>query len=131
MTARRRARSGQIICSRERSDHVLPTIRRAALDAPRLRTYRPVVLQDDRMMPSTVAEVAAVGRRRRDRRWPPAIPLVIVVALVVCAVFAPLLAPRSPVEGSLGERLIPPLGMEGAKPGHPLGTDRLGRDTLS
>src|SRR6266850_1202262 len=68
---------------------------------------------------------------RRDRRWPPAIPLAIVLALVGCALFAPLVAPRSPVEGSLGERLIPPLGMDGARPGHPLGTDRLGRDTLS
>ncbi|OLC17933.1 MAG: peptide ABC transporter permease [Candidatus Rokubacteria bacterium 13_1_40CM_69_27] len=58
-------------------------------------------------------------------------PLVIVAALVFCAVLAPLLAPHSPVEGSLGERLIPPLGMEGAKPNHPFGTDRLGRDTLS
>src|SRR5262249_21790744 len=83
-------------------------------------------------VPASVAEPRTEGaRRRRDRRWPPAIPLAIVLALVVCAVFAPLLAPRSPAEGSLGERLIPPLGMEGARPGHPLGTDRLGRDTLS
>ena len=37
----------------------------------------------------------------------------------------------APVEGSLGDRLVPPIGMEGSKPGHPLGTDRLGRDTLS
>jgi peptide/nickel transport system permease protein len=71
------------------------------------------------------------ARRQRDRRWPPAIPLVIVAALAVSAVVAPLLAPHSPVEGSLGERLVPPVGMEGARPGHPLGTDRLGRDTLS
>src|SRR2546428_524809 len=70
-------------------------------------------------------------QRRGARRWRPAIPLAIVLALVGCALFAPLLAPRSPVEGSLGERLIPPLGMDGARPGHPLGTDRLGRDTLS
>ena len=69
--------------------------------------------------------------QRRDRRWPPAIPLAIVTVLVVCAVFAPWLAPRSPVEGSLGERLKPPIGMEGAVTDHPLGTDRLGRDTLS
>src|SRR5262249_59754970 len=81
--------------------------------------------------PTPAAPRAQGPPRRRDRRWPPAIPLAIVLALVVCAVFAPLLAPRSPVEGSLGERLIPPLGMEGARPGHPLGTDRLGRDTLS
>src|SRR5262249_36163127 len=81
--------------------------------------------------PSAAAPRTEAARRRRDRRWPPAIPLAIVLTLVVCAVFAPLLAPRSPVEGSLGERLIPPLGMEGARPGHPLGTDRLGRDALS
>lgn len=74
---------------------------------------------------------AVLARRARDRRWPPTVPLVIVVALVVCALFAPLLSPHSPLEGSLGDRLVAPVGMDGAKPGHPLGTDRLGRDTLS
>ena len=83
-------------------------------------------------VPAVVTEPRAeTAPHRQERRSPPAIPLAIVLALVVCAVFAPLLAPRSPVEGSLGERLIPPLGMDGAKAGHPLGTDRLGRDTLS
>jgi len=82
-------------------------------------------------IPSAAAADLAVAGRPPERRWPPAIPLVIVAALVFCAVLAPLLAPHSPVEGSLGERLIPPLGMEGAKPNHPFGTDRLGRDTLS
>jgi peptide/nickel transport system permease protein len=74
---------------------------------------------------------AELAKRIRDRRWPPTVPLAIVALLVLCAVFAPLLAPHSPVEGSLGERLVPPLGMEGSKSNHPLGTDRLGRDTLS
>ena len=73
----------------------------------------------------------AVAPRGRDRRWPPMVPLVIVVALLLCATLAPVLSPHSPLEGSLGERLSPPLGMEGAKPGHFLGTDRHGRDTLS
>jgi len=81
--------------------------------------------------PAVAAEDVAVARRTRDRRWPPTIPLVIVAALLICAVAAPVLAPHSPVEGSLGERLIPPIGMDGAKSGHPLGTDRHGRDTLS
>ena len=63
--------------------------------------------------------------RRRD--WPPLVPLVVVLALVICAIFAPWLAPRSPVEGSLGERLIEPFG----RADHLLGTDRHGRDTLS
>jgi peptide/nickel transport system permease protein len=73
----------------------------------------------------------AAATRRADRRRPPLVPLAVVSALVLCALLAPLLAPHSPLEGSLGERLAPPVGLEGAKAGHPLGTDRHGRDTLS
>jgi peptide/nickel transport system permease protein len=80
---------------------------------------------------STIAASDAVAPRRRDRRRPPLLPLGIVVVLVACGLFAPWLAPRSPVEGALGERLAAPMWMENAKPGHPLGTDRHGRDTLS
>ena len=76
-------------------------------------------------------EPAALARRAHDRRWPPVVPLAIVMALVLCALLAPVLAPHSPVEGSLGDRLAPPIGLEGSKPGHLLGTDRHGRDTLS
>jgi peptide/nickel transport system permease protein len=86
------------------------------------------------MSPPAVIEAAPEAElvnRARDRRWPPTVPLAIVTLLVLCGLFAPLLAPHSPVEGSLGERLVPPLGMEGSKASHPLGTDRLGRDTLS
>jgi peptide/nickel transport system permease protein len=64
---------------------------------------------------------------RRRRAWPPLAPLTVVLALVVCALFAPLLAPRSPVEGSLGVRLIAPFD----RTDYLLGTDRHGRDTLS
>jgi peptide/nickel transport system permease protein len=81
--------------------------------------------------PAAAPPVTIAAPQRGERRWPPTVPLAIVLALVVCAVFAPWLAPRSPVEGSLGERLIPPLGMEGGKLDHPLGTDRHGRDVLS
>ena len=81
---------------------------------------------------ASTADVAlAAAPRAPDRRWPPVVPLVIVATLVFCALFAPLLTPHSPLEGSLGERLAPPVMMEGAKPGHLLGTDRHGRDTLS
>jgi peptide/nickel transport system permease protein len=65
------------------------------------------------------------------RGLPPLLPLLVVGLLVFCALFAPLLAPHSPTEGSLGKRLIPPLGMEESTFEHVLGTDRLGRDTLS
>lgn len=67
----------------------------------------------------------------QEHRLPPLLPLLIVALMLFCALFAVLLAPHSPVEGSLGKRLRPPLGMEDADPEHLLGTDRLGRDTLS
>ena len=54
------------------------------------------------------------------------IGLVIIVALVLTALFAPLLAPHDPYVQDLGKRLLP-LGTEG----HLLGTDSLGRDILS
>jgi peptide/nickel transport system permease protein len=67
----------------------------------------------------------------RTRDWPPRVPLVIVGLFVACAVFAPLLAPHSPIEGTLTDRLRPPIGMSGGTLDHLLGTDRQGRDTLS
>ncbi|MDF1871949.1 nickel transporter permease [Vannielia sp.] len=54
------------------------------------------------------------------------IGLVILVALVLMALFAPLLAPHDPFAQNLANRLQP-LGAEG----HLLGTDSLGRDILS
>ncbi len=59
------------------------------------------------------------------------LPLVVLLLLVCLAVFAPLVAPYSPVDGMLGRRLLPPVGIDGARPEHLLGTDRLGRDVLS
>jgi len=80
---------------------------------------------------STNAVAVEALPRARDPRWPPRVPLAIVAALLFCASFAPFLTPHSPLEGSLGDRLAPPIGFDGAKAGHPLGTDRHGRDTLS
>ena len=67
----------------------------------------------------------------RGRGWPPLLPLAIVGLFVACALFAPLLAPHSPIEGTLTDRLRPPFGMAGGTFDHLLGTDRQGRDTLS
>lgn len=54
------------------------------------------------------------------------IGLVIAVALVLMAIFAPLLAPHDPITQDLTERLQPPL-----TPGHWMGTDDFGRDIWS
>jgi peptide/nickel transport system permease protein len=51
--------------------------------------------------------------------------LIVVLALVVCAVLAPWLAPYDPSSQDLTNRLGVP------QPGHWLGTDELGRDVLS
>jgi len=55
----------------------------------------------------------------------------VVAFFLLMAVFAPLLAPHDPTQGSLLRRLRPPFWIDRALPGYPLGTDQLGRDLLS
>jgi len=55
----------------------------------------------------------------------------IILVLVLTAIFAPFVAPCDPTIGSLGDRLTPPSWQEGGSSAHILGTDVLGRDTLS
>jgi peptide/nickel transport system permease protein len=59
------------------------------------------------------------------------IGLVIIGLLVLVAVFAPFVAPYEPTKGALSDRLTPPAWQEGGSSAHLLGTDLLGRDTLS
>jgi peptide/nickel transport system permease protein len=61
----------------------------------------------------------------------PWIPFAIITVLVLVAVFAPLIAPYSPTEQSLPEKLRPPAWQERGSTAHLLGTDGLGRDMLS
>jgi peptide/nickel transport system permease protein len=56
---------------------------------------------------------------------------IIVAALVITSIFAPLLAPHPPGEQELSKRLRPPAWLAGSNPAHLLGTDQLGRDILS
>ena len=49
----------------------------------------------------------------------------LILLLVLAAAFAPLIAPYSPIETNLAERLLPPGGA------HLFGTDELGRDIFS
>jgi len=57
--------------------------------------------------------------------------LIIIAAILVCAVFAPWLAPHDPNEQNLLAALAPPAWLEGGDPAFPLGTDSLGRCVLS
>ncbi len=57
--------------------------------------------------------------------------LIIITMFVLMAIFAPLLAPHDPLETSLYDQLKPPAWHEGGSTKNILGTDDLGRDTLS
>jgi peptide/nickel transport system permease protein len=57
--------------------------------------------------------------------------LFILILLVVLAAFAPLIAPYSPYDQHLPQRLMPPFWVDGGSSMHLLGTDHLGRDYLS
>ena len=61
----------------------------------------------------------------------PWIPIGIISVMACMALFAPLLAPYSPIDQALREKLIPPFWMEGGSMAHIFGTDAFGRDVLS
>ena len=69
--------------------------------------------------------------RRSTRRRVPWIPICIIAIMVSMALFAPLLAPYSPIDQTLRDKLIPPFWVEGGGIDHILGTDAFGRDMLS
>jgi peptide/nickel transport system permease protein len=51
--------------------------------------------------------------------------------IVLCAIFAPLISPHDPYAQDLTNRTVPPFWYEKGSWVHPLGTDQLGRDYLS
>lgn len=57
--------------------------------------------------------------------------LIIVLAFIFCAVFAPALAPHNPIENDIVNQMKPPIFMEGGNVKNILGTDDLGRDIFS
>jgi len=61
----------------------------------------------------------------------PWLPLIIILSMLTAAVFAPVLAPHSPIDQSLEDKLIPPFWEEGGTTKYLLGTDVFGRDVLS
>jgi dipeptide transport system permease protein len=56
---------------------------------------------------------------------------VIVVAMVLCALFAPQIAPNDPENQDLVNMLLPPMWSAGGTSEYPFGTDSLGRCILS
>jgi dipeptide transport system permease protein len=59
------------------------------------------------------------------------IGLVVFIGLVLMAIFAPLLAPHSPIQQYRDALLVPPPWAGGERPEFLLGTDPVGRDILS
>jgi peptide/nickel transport system permease protein len=59
-------------------------------------------------------------------RWSRNFSIIVLVLLVAMAIFAPIIAPYSPIQQNLAHKLLPPLSE-----GHILGTDNLGIDILS
>lgn len=53
------------------------------------------------------------------------------IVFLIVGVLAPLIAPHSPFEQDIANRLVPPAWMATGTPDHLLGTDQLGRDLLS
>jgi peptide/nickel transport system permease protein len=68
----------------------------------------------------------AIGRRRVG-----ALGISIMLVFVLVGFLAPLLAPHSPFEQDIANRLAPPFWLQDGTPVHLLGTDQLGRDLLS
>lgn len=67
-------------------------------------------------------------RRGRSGKWnaPLVFGLVLFAIIVLAAICAPVLTPYDPIDQDLKHALLAP-----GAPGHPLGTDALGRDVLS
>jgi peptide/nickel transport system permease protein len=59
------------------------------------------------------------------------IPVIVLSALIIAAIFAPLIAPHDPYQGVLTDRLLPPAFIPGGHAEYLLGTDLLGRDILT
>ena len=84
-----------------------------------------------RLLKTILAYLIRGGRETGVPRFPPLIPTFIILVIVICAVFGDFIAPHDPMDFDLINRKMPPAWMEGGDWTHPLGTDLLGRDSLS
>ena len=90
-------------------------------------------LEEHLPFPATPVDADAVEgvEPRSDFGRLPWTAFVIIAVMVAAAVLAPLVAPHSPTEQSLPDKLKPPAWQEGGSAKHLLGTDLLGRDLFS
>jgi ABC-type dipeptide/oligopeptide/nickel transport system permease subunit len=82
-------------------------------------------------VPTALAAETAPRPRRHRLTFKPAFGMVVGAALLLGTVFPGQIAPSSPTDQRLAERLRPPAWMDGGTTGHLLGTDSLGRDVCS
>jgi peptide/nickel transport system permease protein len=94
----------------------------AELNLERARRVGVATLEQGVRRPTSLWGDAA-RRLRRDKAA--VAGLVIILALILVAIFAPAIAPHSPTDQSFIDKLKPPSRT------HPMGTDEFGRDTLS
>ena len=87
----------------------------------------PLTVPTDEAPVSRLRSVAT----RMVESWAARISLAILALVIVCSLVPGLVAPRDPFAQDLSLRLVPPAWSERGVPGYWLGTDQLGRDTLS
>ena len=94
-----------------------------------ISTERPVVEAPDILEPSP----GLLMRKRIFGHTGFMIGAIVLAAIFLMAIFAPLISPGDPYDQVLSRKLIPPIWHDSAKATweHPLGTDLLGRDYLT
>lgn len=83
------------------------------------------------LKPARPPSPAAEALRQAARSPRVVIGAAIVMVMVICAVFAPQIAPNDPANQDLLNMLLPPVWAEGGSADYPFGTDSLGRCILS
>ena len=84
------------------------------------------------MVDAAVITAAPPSRMRRMLREPRVVLAGgFILFLLICAIFAPQIAPLDPLEQDLLLEKSPPVWLEGGDPNYLLGADSLGRDLLS
>jgi peptide/nickel transport system permease protein len=73
-----------------------------------------------------VSGIALIKRLHATCRGAPKFSLFVLLVAIICAIFAPFIAPADPIQTDRSNILAPPSLSQ-----HLLGTDHLGRDTLS